>query len=331
MAANYTHTTRSSGTVLTDTIYNADHNNHITNMIPTIIDDFSVNDAQMQTVRDPYPGAAISLASSLSEELSSIRFMIKQITGQAQWYIDAPTFIDVSGFTMTGNIVMGDNSVTGIDTLTFTDTAGTIAGIQNQNLVDKSATETIAGVWALGTPSALVGTNISGTAAGLTAGAVSTITGLAPDTATTQAAQANITSLGTLTSLVVSGEITCADNLLTKPMLKDYSELTVTNAAAGATETLDIEAGNVFHMTLDENITFTFSNPIASDDMTSFTLILTQDGSGTNVVTWPASVDWEDGSAPTLVTTAASVSILGFYTIDGGTIWHGVLGSSDSK
>ena len=46
-----------------------------------------------------------------------------------------------------GNIVMGDNSITGIDTLTFTDTAGTIAGIQNQNLVDKTASETISGLF----------------------------------------------------------------------------------------------------------------------------------------------------------------------------------------
>lgn len=55
----------------------------------------------------------------------------------------------------------------------------------------------------LGTPSAGVATNLTGTAAGLTAGAVSTITGLAPDTATTAAAQPNITSLGTLTALDV--------------------------------------------------------------------------------------------------------------------------------
>jgi hypothetical protein len=42
---------------------------------------------------------------------------------------------------------MNDNSITGIDTLTFTDVNGTIAGIENQNLVDKSASETIAGEW----------------------------------------------------------------------------------------------------------------------------------------------------------------------------------------
>jgi len=44
-----------------------------------------------------------------------------------------------------GDIAMGDNSLTGVDTITFTDTAGTIAGIQNQNLLDKAADETVSG------------------------------------------------------------------------------------------------------------------------------------------------------------------------------------------
>ena len=54
----------------------------------------------------------------------------------------------LAGLTVSGNIVMADNSVTGIDTLTFTDTTGTVAGIQNGNLVDKSAAETVSGLWA---------------------------------------------------------------------------------------------------------------------------------------------------------------------------------------
>ena len=60
---------------------------------------------------------------------------------------------------------------------------------------------------ALGTPASGVATNLTGTAAGLTAGAVSTIAGLAPNTATTQATQPNITSLGTLTTLTVDSVI----------------------------------------------------------------------------------------------------------------------------
>ena len=51
-----------------------------------------------------------------------------------------------------GNIAMGDNSVTGIDTLAFTDSAGTIAGIQNQNLLDKTDTETISGSYTFTNP-----------------------------------------------------------------------------------------------------------------------------------------------------------------------------------
>lgn len=81
------------------------------------------------------------------------------------------------------------------------------AGIVEQ-LVGLTATQTLTGKTfvspALGTPASGVLTNCTGTAAGLTAGAVSTITGLAPDTATTQAAQPNITSVGELTNLTMA-------------------------------------------------------------------------------------------------------------------------------
>jgi len=51
------------------------------------------------------------------------------------------------GITMGANIAMGDNSIAGIDNLEFTDVAGMIAGIENQNLLDKTAAETISGVY----------------------------------------------------------------------------------------------------------------------------------------------------------------------------------------
>ena len=62
------------------------------------------------------------------------------------------------------------------------------------------------------TANAFVG-NITGNVTGQ-ADTVATITGLAPDTATTQAAQGNITSLGTLTSLTVAGNITANSNIV---------------------------------------------------------------------------------------------------------------------
>lgn len=129
----------------------------------------------------------------------------------------------------------------------------------------------------------------------------------------------------------LGGNLDCQDKEVQKALLKDYGEILTTVAAAGATETLDLESGNAFDITLNQACTFTFSNPPATGKMGSFTLILRQNGTGGYATTWPASVDWADGTVPTLVTTASSVTILCFITVDGGTIWHGFVGSSDSK
>jgi hypothetical protein len=131
-------------------------------------------------------------------------------------------------------------------------------------------------------------------------------------------------------TLTVSvGALTMLDNAL--PLLANYSFRVNTVAASGTTETLDISLYNVHDVTLSDNCTFTFSNPKPSGQLTEFALLLRQDGTGGRSTTWPASVDWGGGTAPTLVTTLNSVSLLSFCTVDGGTIWHGKLDSSDSK
>ena len=84
------------------------------------------------------------------------------------------------------------------------------------------------------------------------------------------------------------------------------------------------DAGKLSHLTTGTTVdtgttTFTFSNPPASANSGSFTLILTNGGSQT--VNWPGSVDWAAATAPTL--TTSGVDVLTFTTIDGGTIWYG--------
>ena len=134
------------------------------------------------------------------------------------------------------------------------------------------------------------------------------------------------TSLGATN---VGGTLSLADNTLSRPNFLDYGE--VTNAiggTGGGTQDIDLTAGNSVSATVDTSTnTFTFSNPTASDEMCGFVLTLTNGGSQT--VNWPASVDWAGGTAPTL--TTSGVDILVFYTIDGGTIWHGMIASTDSK
>ena len=127
-----------------------------------------------------------------------------------------------------------------------------------------------------------------------------------------------------------TGAILCSDDILQRPILKDYGE--VHNAlgdTGGGTDDIDLAAGNVVSATVSTGTqTFTFSNPTASANGCSFTLLLTN-GQSQGAITWPGSVDWAGGTAPTL--TAAGVDILVFTTIDGGTIWHGAVASTDSK
>ena len=128
----------------------------------------------------------------------------------------------------------------------------------------------------------------------------------------------------------VVGPINLFDNILQRPVVKDYAESVqvLGDASGGLTRTVDLTNGNVVTATVSDGTnTFVFSNPSATGKCCSFTLILTNGGSQT--VTWPGSVDWSGGTAPTL--TASGIDIFSFLTIDGGTIWYGFTGAIDTK
>lgn len=111
--------------------------------------------------------------------------------------------------------------------------------------------------------------------------------------------------------------------------LKDYSETTTTPTISTGTLTLNIENGNAFDVAHNANITtLTISNPSATGKLCSFTLFLTQDGTGGKTITWPDSVKWPYGVAPTLITTANAVNIVTFVTKNAGTTWYGMLGGA---
>jgi hypothetical protein len=95
---------------------------------------------------------------------------------------------------------------------------------------------------ALGTPASGVATNLTGTAANLTAGAVSTIAGLAPNTATTQATQGAITSLGTLVGLTTSGTTTLGNGV--------GATINIGSAVSGNTQTGKVYPETTFYSDL---------------------------------------------------------------------------------
>ena len=119
------------------------------------------------------------------------------------------------------------------------------------------------------------------------------------------------------------------DNIVQRPILKDYGEThNAIGDTGGGSDTIDLESGNVVSATVSTGTqTFVFSNPTASTNCCSFMLILTNGGSQT--VNWPGSVDWAGGTAPSL--TASGTDILVFTTVNGGTLWHGAVASTDSK
>lgn len=133
-----------------------------------------------------------------------------------------------------------------------------------------------------------------------------------------------------LFNIALNGSATnFSDSEVERPKLKDYSEtVNAIGSTGGGTQDIDLTLGNVVTATVDTSAnTFTFSNPPATGNAGSFTLILTNGGSQT--VNWPASVDWAGGTAPTL--TSAGVDVLTFITTDAGTTWYGFAAGLDMQ
>jgi len=120
------------------------------------------------------------------------------------------------------------------------------------------------------------------------------------------------------------------DQQLTRPELKDFSETSTTPAVSAGALTLDLETGNVFEVTLSENVTtLTFANPPAAGRAGSCTLILRQDATGGRTLVWPASVRWPAGDPPAISAGANAADVFAFVTRDGGATWYGFLAGKD--
>ena len=91
---------------------------------------------------------------------------------------------------------------------------------------------------------------------------------------------------------------------------------------SGTTPTLYMYLATNFVHTLTGATTYTFSNPATTGNASSFTLKIIQDSTA-RTITWPSTVNWAGGTAPTLTTTANGVDVFVFYTIDGGTNYYG--------
>ena len=110
---------------------------------------------------------------------------------------------------------------------------------------------------------------------------------------------------------------------------KSYTETFVTLTRASTT-TIDVSSGNHFYVDLSAgNTTFAFSNPPASGTSYSLILEVDQGSSSSSTISFPSSVKWALGLAPTLTVGASSVDVFVIYTHDGGTTYYGFVAGQD--
>ncbi len=148
-------------------------------------------------------------------------------------------------------------------------------------------------------------------------------------TATT--AELNYLDIATLGLTAASKAVTADANGVTTFDNGTIEESTSVTSGSNAA-TLNLRDGNVFEHTLTENVTYTFSNPASSGKVSSFVLKIKQDASGSGyTVTFPASVDFVGGTAPTLTATANAIDTFVIFTTDGGTIYNLLVAGQDIK
>jgi hypothetical protein len=105
-----------------------------------------------------------------------------------------------------------------------------------------------------------------------------------------------------------------------------YSDEVVALGNSGTATTINLNQGNVFTATLTGNCTFTLANSNANSNRgSSFTLILTNDGTAGRTVAWAGGTFRFPGGAAALsrTTTANAVDIWVFFTPNNGTTWYG--------
>lgn len=93
-----------------------------------------------------------------------------------------------------------------------------------------------------------------------------------------------------------------------------------TQNSVGATYTVPAPtSAGIHYLTLTASCTFTLPTAVAGQ---SFTLVIKQGGSGSYAISWPGTVKWSSGIAPTLSTSVGQIDVLSFFSPD-GTNWFG--------
>ena len=133
----------------------------------------------------------------------------------------------------------------------------------------------------------------------------------------------------TLTNKTISmtGTLSMNDNVINRALLEDYAIQGNAVGNIANTATFSMATGNYFTATVTGDVTLEFTNAPVSGEFGGLVLELTNGGA--SVVSYPNTVNWPAGTAPTL--TAAGTDMLAFTTDDSGTSWSGLVVGLDIK
>ena len=102
-----------------------------------------------------------------------------------------------------------------------------------------------------------------------------------------------------------------------------FSDRVLAIGNTGTAVTIDCDDGSVFTATLNGNATITLATPNAvANRATSFTLILTNDGTPSRTVAFAGGTFKYPGGSVDRTTTASATDIWFFFSPDGGTNWY---------
>lgn len=254
-------------------------------------------------------------------------------SGQVTSVADGATALDITAITAqpasgaiiaTDTILTNDGGVLSETTFTQLNTYfnsslsyGTVTSVDAGNGMDFTSI-TATGNVVLGTPSS----NLSGASTNAVAATSHTH---AIDTSGTGDILA--VSGGTLT-----GQLNCADQDLNRPVLEDYGVKHTAPTVSANAVTLDCVNGNSFLVDMDPAtaaVTVTLSNPPATGTYGEMTIAIVM-GTPAHGITWPGSVTWQGGSAPSLTTTNNAVDLVHLFTVDAGITWYGTFSLADA-
>lgn len=97
-------------------------------------------------------------------------------------------------------------------------------------------------------------------------------------------------------------------------------------ALSGTTPSISFTGGDVYTVTLSSTITPSFTNPPPAGQAATVTIFISQPGSGTWGVNWPANIKWSSGLEHIMSPVTSTTDIVSFTTVDGGATYYGFIG-----